>query len=104
MAGHADDDELSGVATAAAEAITAPATSATLRHFTRAVPHPGKLLVASRHISARLYAEHVPLPRIKLDEQPVDKIITGAYEARCCCVGSVSCHWRPRRSAHGVRT
>ena len=26
--------------------------------------------------SARLYAEHVPLPRIELDEQPVYKIIT----------------------------
>ena len=29
-----------------------------------------------RHISARLYAEHVPLPCIKLDEQPVHEIIT----------------------------
>jgi hypothetical protein len=42
----------------------------------RAVPHPGKLLVASLHISARLYAKHVPLPRIKLDEQAVYKIVT----------------------------
>ena len=41
---------------------------------------PGKLLVASRHVSARLYAEHMPFPRLKLDEQPVYKIITRAYE------------------------
>ena len=67
-------------ATASAEQqhadITAAATRAALRHLTRALPNPGNLLVASRHISARLYAEHVPLPRIKLNEQPVYKIIT----------------------------
>jgi hypothetical protein len=48
---------------------------AALRYFTRC-SSPGKLLVASRHISARLDAEHVPLPCIKLDEQPVYEIIT----------------------------
>jgi hypothetical protein len=36
---------------------------------------PASCSCLSTH-SARLYAEHVPLPRIKLDEQPVHEIIT----------------------------
>ena len=39
------------------------------------LPEAASASCRSKHFS-RLYAEHVPLPRIKLDEQPVHKIIT----------------------------
>ena len=61
--------------TAVAEPITAPATSG-IAPLDALYLTPASCRLPLDTFSARLYAEHVPLPCIKFDEQPVYKIIT----------------------------
>ena len=76
MAGNADDHELSGLLNGGRRAHHCAGNECGIAPLRALYFTPASCWVASRNISAQLYAEHVPLPRIKLDEQPVYKIIT----------------------------
>ena len=67
--------------TAAAEPIVVAASSAALPHRTG---YP-----IGRVIGDGINAEHVPVPRVELDEESVDQVVAGAHESMFCagCAG-----------------
>jgi hypothetical protein len=59
---------------------------------------------AAQYSLCGIDAEHLPAPRIKLDEQPINKIISGAYEGQVvgwvCKTPLLSPEVVPRGSHH----